>query len=676
MSDSGSNFDAFNHPVDASEPASESSEKSKSSTSSCDPFRSRGRPTKRKTTETLTYSQPRLKRLKPSYNDGYRGLFNSTIKEIALNNSSETDNLLQESQIGVTVWSSEEKEAFFRAISMRGRQNIRGIAADIGSKSESEVHLYSDMLGKAAVEQQNQETCKDLFDTTTLEAALEVRGDCCAALDLAAGALSALQQNEEERAEKKRHKDSALLTPRIARWVERCIVAPGGSENEGSQQIPAAMLLNLMNFLALSKRFFMNSVIAEDNWRSYTAKKHDSPSIMYTAFSDFHALSISITQRLVQSSLFFAMSRLRAMSASGHYAPRSHVRRGDVMAALNVLGMKIDSKAFWARAARKCKLRVYDKVRHRQVFGKRYSYVEIERILSPSMISDPDDPGITVKDANTLTSRKGRTSTESSASASESSVSWDSRSIEADGPSALPNNEDLAATLLDPSCKQDHKQEGHDQLQDAYAEALDQQANRNEERRLWEMLGENPTEMMEPEDKKLPKNPFSNRKVKEELDDWRDWVDYDGDWETHEIPVFGSCFTKNRGFKKDVDSAAGLTSSECSSESLINDNDESTEEEHDSDSAEDADADGDGASNIDGASISSADDTEHGERSLSVDPDRDLRRSSLDDDAPTIQEQKGHLRLGEDVARHNSLRRPEDATNDDIESSDDDSSNE
>ncbi|CAF9941185.1 MAG: hypothetical protein ALECFALPRED_009025 [Alectoria fallacina] len=672
MFDSGSNFDAFNHSVDASEPASESSEKS--STSSCDPSRSRGRPTKRNITETLTYSQPRLKHLKLSYTDGYRGLFNSTVKEIASNKSSETDSLLQKSQVGVTVWSPEEKEAFFRAIARRGRQNFQGIATDIGSKSESEVYLYSDMLEKAAVEQQIQKTCKKLFNTTDLEAALEVRGDCCAALDLAAGALSALQQNEEERAEKKRHKDSALLTPRIARWVERCIVAPGGGEDEVSQQIPAAMLLNLMNFLALSQRFFMNSVIAEDNWRSYTANKHNSPSIMYTAFSDFHALSISITQRLVQSSLFFAMSRLRAMSASGHYAPRSQVRRGDVMAALNVLGMKIDSKAFWARVARKCKLRVYDKVRHRQVFGKRYSYVEVERILSPSMISDPDDPEITVKDANTLTSRKGRTSTEFSASASESSISWDSRSIEADGPSALPNNEDLSAALLDPTCKQDHKQEGHDQLQDAYAEALDQQANRNEERRLWEMLGENPIEMMEPEDVKLPKGPFPNRKVKDELDDWRDWVDYDGDWETHEIPVFGSCYTNNRGFKKDVDSAAGLTSFESSSESLIND--ESTEEEHDSDSAEDADADGDGASNIDGASISSADDAEHGERSRSVDPDRDLRRSSLDDDVPTIQEQKGDLRLGGDVARHNSPRRPEDATNDDIESSDDDSSNE
>lgn len=612
MSDNGSNFHASKHSI---QDASESS--GRSSASSYDRSRSRGRPTKRKTTETLTYSLPRLKRLKPLYNDDYRVLFNSTVTEIASNKSSEPDNLLQESQIGVAVWSSKEKAAFFRALARRGRHDIRGIATDIGSKSEFEIYSYSDMLQKAAVEQQILETHKN-----SLEAAFEVGGDCCAALDLAAEALSVLQQNEEERAEKKRHKKSALLTPRIARWVERCILATEGGKEDVSQQIPAAMLLNLMNFLALSKRFFMNSVVAENNWRSYTERKIKSPSIMYTAFSDFHALSISITQRLVQSSLFFAMSRLRAMSASGHCAPRLHVRRRDVIAALNVLGIEADAKAFWARLARKCKLRVYDKIRQGQVFGKRYSYVEVERILSTSIISDTDNPETTVKDANTSTSRKGRTLTESSASASEVSVSSDSMSIEADGSSALPDNEDLLATLSDPTNKQDHKQECRDQLQDAYAEALDQQASRNEERRLWEMLGEDPAEKIEPEDVKLPKGPFSTRKNEDILDDWRDWIDYAGDWETHETPVFGSNSANNRGFNKAVQLAAGWTSSESSSESLIKD--ESTEEEQGSGSDEDAD--GNDESNVDAASTSSAVDAEHGTRSNSGDPDRDLPR--------------------------------------------------
>lgn len=674
MSDSGSNFTALSLSVQESSPdafesasASESSEKS--SASSYDRSGSRSRPRKRKTAGTLTSPQPRSKRLKSSYNDGYRGLFNSTVKEIA-SNQSETDNLLQETQIGVTVWSSEEKGAFFRALARRGRQDIRGIASDMGSKSESEVYLYSNMLYKAVVEQQIYETRKISLDTSKLEAALEIGGDCCAALDLSAEALSVLQQNEEEKAEKKRHKDLALLTPRIARWVESCVLATEGGKEEVShlQQIPAAKLLNLKNFLALSKRFFMNSTIAENNWRSYTDLKTKSPSIMYTAFSDFHALIFSIAQRLVQSSLFFAMSRLRAMSRSGHYTPRPHVRRRDVIAALNVLGMETDAKAFWARAAQKCKLRVYDKVRHRQVFGKRYSYVEVERILSPNTTSGQDKPEKFVRD--TSKSRKGRTFTESSASASEGLASSDSISIEADESSALSNDEDLSTTHLDPTNGQDHNQDGRDQLQDVYAEAIDQQASRNEECRLWELLGEDAAETMELEDVMLPKGPFLNRKKKEQLDDWRNWVDYAGDWETHETPVFGSSFASYGGFERDE--VAGLTSSESISGSFIND--QSTEGEHDFDSDEDAD--GDSASNIDGTRTLSVDDAERSAGTSGGDPDRDPRRSSLEDHSPSVREQRSGLHPGEDDARHDSVTRAADATYNDTESSSDGSINE
>ena len=680
MSDSGSKFTALSLSVQESSPdafesalasasASESSEKS--SASSYDRSGSRGRPRKRKTAGTLTFPQPRSKRLKSSYSDEYRGLFNSTVREIA-SNQSETDNLLRETQIGVTIWSSEEKGSFFRALARRGRQDIRGIASDMGSKSESEVHLYSDMLYKAVVEQQIYETRNTSLDTSKLEAALEIGGDCCAALDLSAEALSVLQQNEEESAEKKRHKDLAILTPKIARWVERCMLATEGGKEEvsHSQQIPAAELLNLKNFLALSKRFFMNSVIAENNWRSYTDLKTKSPSIMYTAFSDFHALVVSITQRLVQSSLFFAMSRLRAMSGSGHSTPRPHVRRQDVMAALNVLGMETDAKVFWAKAAQKCKLRVYDKVRRRQVFGKRYSYVEVERILAPNMTSGQDKLEKIVQD--TSKSRKGRSLTESSANVSEDLASSDSIPVEADESSALSNDEDLSTTHLDSTNRQDHNQEGRDQLQDAYAEAIDQQASRNEERRLWELFGEDAAETMELEDVKLPKGPFFNRKTKEELDDWRDWLDYAGDWEMHETPVFGSSFASYGGFERDE--AAGLTSSESISGSFIND--EATEEEHFNDFDSDEDGDGDSASNIDGARTLSANDAERGAGTNGGDLDRDARRSSLEDDSPAVKEKRSGLHPGEDDARHDSVTRAADATYKDTESSRDDSINE
>ena len=578
------NRSARDSKPDASNSTSESSKIS--STSSYDRSRSRGRPRKGTTTESRTASQPRLKRLKSLYNDNYRGLFNSTVSDLAWNRSLLTSHSLQGSQIGVTIWSLEEKAAFFRALARKGRHDIRGIATDIGTKSESEVHVYSEMLHKAAVDQQTYRTCNKLFNTLSLEAALEVQGDCCAALDLAAEALSARQQNEDEKAEKKKYKDFALLTPRIARWLERRMAIPEGGEEEVKRRVPAATLLNLMNFLTLSKRFFMNSVDPEDNWRSYTGRRTKSPSIMYTAFSDLYALMISIAQRLVQSSLFFAMSRLRAMSTAGHYRPGLHVRRQDVIAAVNILGMKTDSKTFWARTARRCKLRVYERVRHRQVFGKRYSYAELERILSPGDFSDADCPGMKVKRASAATSQ-GPSWKESSVSGLEDSSSLDSMSLDGgrSNPSSLSNNEDLSATR-----NHDNKHEDHDKLQDAYAESLDQQASRNGEHRLWELLGKDSVETMEHVNVKLPQAPFPTRKTEDELCDWRKLVEYAEYWEEHETPVFESKCANDSGSIRDVDSASGLTSSGSGSESLIND--VFTEAEHAFVCDEDADGDG------------------------------------------------------------------------------------
>ena len=603
MSEIGSTYDALNQSFQDSESDprySALASPDKSLASSHDRSTSRGRPRKRKIKQNFMSSQPSSKRVKSSYNDDYRVLFNSTVKEVESKSSSETDDVLEEGQIGVTVWSSGEKAAFFRSLTRRGRQDIQSIATDIGSKSESEVCVYSDILLKAAVGQQTYGTHEKSLDTSDLKAALEVRGDCCAALDLAAEALSALRQIEEETAEKKRHKDLAILTPKIARWVERYVAVDHESNDEVSQRIPTAKLLNLMNFLALSKRFFMNSVIVEDNWRSYATRSNNSPSILYTAFSDFHAITISITQRLVQSSLFFAMSRLRAISASGQFKPRSHVKRRDVMAALNVLGMKPDAKTFWAGMARKCKLRVYDKVRQRQVFGRRYSYVEVERLLCPSRISDRDSSEMMTEDVNTSRSRKSRAPTVSSATTSKDSFSSDSISIEADWSSPQSNDEGLLGTPLDPTKKQD----SHGPLLDAYLEALDQQASLNEERRLWEMLGNDPAEKMQSVDWKRLNSPFSKRRHKEHLTDWRDGLDYAENWETHDILAYGNEFANHQRFTKNADFAAGLANPESSSDSFVNV--DSTEEEHDSES--DQDADGDGAANADKANASSADD--------------------------------------------------------------------
>lgn len=504
---------AGSHPDDSLHPDSESSKLSSLLTPHPSPRHSSGDGRKRKLEEASTQNQSRVKRLKKFYSDGYRQLFNATLQDIAANDSKEASrarNSLTPSQIGVTVWSPKEKNLFFRALARRGRHDVQGLAADLDSKSASEISVYLDLLQNAALERQLHGLRKGFPYASSTCAAAEIGQTCCAALDLASEALGVFQQREEEKREKTKHSEFALLTPRIATWVDRRLNAEAEGEDEVAQMVPAAGLLNLKNFLTLSKRFFMNSSNAEDNWRCYT-EKGKSPSIMYTAFSDLHALSVSITQRVVQSSCFIAMSRLRAMDTAGQYTSRRHVKRQDVVAALNVLSMQADGRNFWARTARKHNLRVFEKVRHQQAFGKEFSYEEVETILNPVISKEPEISGSA--DTDLARDRGGNSLNASSA---DSSLSGDDDIL---GPA--PGNSDIESD----------EQERSEQSQDADVEANDQHEGQEEERRLWKVLGQEPAKSSELGHVQHLKKTSTRRRNREAPVDWKSWVNYIGEWE-------------------------------------------------------------------------------------------------------------------------------------------------
>lgn len=531
-----------------SDSAYSTSKGSKSSSSrSPKPSSDRRESRKRKIQENTNGLQPKMKRVKSFYSDHYRKLFNETVNEIASQDLAE-DDTLPANQIGVTSWSSEEKAVLFNVLSKKGLRNLEAIANEVSSKSESQVYLYLELLEKAAMDQYLYEPVRNLFKPYEIDAAVEISDECCAALNHAANALSVLQRKEEERREKLQHHKLSILTPNLAKWVFRRLRAGEEGEAEVSNALPAATLMNLQNFLTVSKRFFMNSGEPEKNWRTHTEKRQ-SPTIMYTAFSDFHTLVTSITRRLVQSCIFIAISRLRATTAPGHYIPQQHVKRRDVVAALNVLGMKTNPRAFWAGTARKCGLRVYENVRRRQVTGQRYSYDEIEDLLNSSEIerrersralslNSSNDSIYVQQEANEL-------SPENNSSASDSTPP-DPTSTDEDDSDDSSDDINLPQPPFNGANKHTSNQERQDQAQEAYTEALDQRASRKEENRLWEMLGENPAEKMNNKDVPLPKAPYPPRKTKEDLIDWTTWVDYAGEWETNQSPVPESSFAKNR----------------------------------------------------------------------------------------------------------------------------------
>ena len=524
---------------------------------------SHGGPKKRKNSQASADTHPRVKRLKPFYNDKYRELFNETVDEIVLGDAPD-ENSLPSSQIGATLWSSEEKEIFFSVLAKRGRNDVRQIAADIGSKSESEVQVYLELLQKATTDLHATGPSRINVSIDEIKAAVEVSQECCAGLDLAADALSAFQQNQEEKLEMKQYPKFWLLTPKIAKWVDSELNAGDVGADEVSKALPAANLLNLKSFLTLSKHIFMNSRHPENNWRTYAGRRK-TPSIMYTAFSDFHNVAGSITKRLVQSTLFFTTSRLRAMNASGSYTHRQHVKRRDVVAALNVLGMESNGTKIWRGTARKCKLRVYDKIRFRQVWGKRYSYDEVEAALGSSSFGTRGRYRAKSCDAHDahMTQEHG-----SSGSAlgdlSEDDISL--ASLPSDGSdSSPPDGTNLTNSSSGHRDKRGSMQERFEQSQDDYVDVLDQQDRRKQEQAFWELLGKNPAEKMEDQDVQIPKAPDARGIERESKQDWMSWVDYAADWETFESPVPASNFVANRRLGRNDDAAAISTDSDSSS---------------------------------------------------------------------------------------------------------------
>lgn len=503
--------------------------------------RFQSRPEKRKL-QMPNPSKSRAKRLKVFYNDGYRRLFNHTADEITEGIIVEDCDHLQPSQIGATNWSSQEKQNFFSALGKRGRDDVRAIAANIGTKSEPEVRVYLQLLGQATLEQHLYERHHQLLGPFDLPGAFEITRDCCEALEQAADALGVLQQKHEEKLEKQKHPDLWLLNHSVAEWVDQCLNRDDEGRTEIRRTVPAAELLNLKNLLQLSTNVFMNPNEPENNWRSY-AERSDTPSILYTGFLDFHNLLNSITKRLVQSALYFAMTRLRATDSS-KYTHKRAVRRRDVTAALNVLGMEVNARNFWVGCARRCKLDVYDDVKGNMTEDRKLSYEEVETELNLNQgITTDYEPSS--DEGTELTVRSDKKQHKRPSSADEAAYHRSDQSGQESGYSSEgPSKAGSTRSMLDSSSEQGstRRQVGRDH--DNYSEAFDYQASQMEEQRLWNMLGRESAPDIKLEEAELPKRPVIERSTRGELTEWRDWVRYRSEWEESGPPA-ASSFHKN-----------------------------------------------------------------------------------------------------------------------------------
>jgi hypothetical protein len=474
--------------------------------------------------------------------DLYLDLLNASVKQAVNGPTYGGDEIHNTTQNGIVTWTSEEKGAFFNVLARKGRNAVPQIAALIGSKSEMEVRDYLDLL-QGGLEHKHlvEQNCRTVV-LGDIPAAFEISEECCQALEGVAETLCLGEEKTQNETGRRRYGDTWRIDRLVADTIESQVESAEDEGQTKSSIFTTAKLLDIGNWIELSERIFMNAGErqSEDNWTNLTFKK-ETPSITCEAFSDFYALAVSITRRLVQSSIFFAISRLRAVERGG-YRCGSFVRREDVSAALKVLKMKPNSKNFWAGVARRCRLDVED-IRNRKDWrAVPLTYDEVEERLS----CETPDPNMSRK--NSIYSMPPfADDTEEHIEASD-------------------NVPDPASPASSPRLTADEDLSDREEL---HASIIDQRASHAEELRLWELLGQPPPSFPaspapvitgeindDPNDNiKASNRPTGKLKTKQDLVDWRDRTLYRNEWEEfgHNTTAVDEELSENRRKRRRIE---------------------------------------------------------------------------------------------------------------------------
>ncbi|KAK2064352.1 hypothetical protein LY76DRAFT_587556 [Colletotrichum caudatum] len=488
--------------------------------------------------------EPVLKRHRGVFNNNYLDLLNRDIEDVTNFSIDREEEGLPPSQIGLTLWTPYEKKTFFEALSRLGKDNIRGIADRIRTKSEIEVRQYIALLADA-IERRRREQEEGLKSLELAEypAAVEMSLPCCHALDKAADALSFRQERHEELIELKKWGESWNINLELARRIEG---------DHGRERDPAfardhglafTELLCVKNFVRLPERIFMNASHAENNWQFVS---EEPPTIRATALQDFHSLLVSVTKNLVLTTLFIAESRIRGKKKV-EPSTRSLVRRKDVEAAVASMGMKQNSDEFWATCARRLRLEVWDDEAE-EVAGEEdeneesMAYDRVENILRRK--SDVPEDGATEELSSASEIKVGDR---------ESSRSTDD---EASGEEEL--GDDADATPLDDTEREvteeakevliysaydfpdTHRTREalknrirNERAQEARADAEDAMASYEAELEMWRLLQRQP-----PDSLVMPRIPERGRRAIGNVEDfydagreWRERMTYHSEWE-------------------------------------------------------------------------------------------------------------------------------------------------
>lgn len=334
--------------------------------------------------------------------------------------------------------------------------------------------------------------------------------------------------------------------------------------------IPEANLLQPEAMLTLSKNLFMNrsSDIPSPwpHWSEYVSDVVTEPSIYRTAFNDFHTLVLSVTRRLMQTAIVQATSRLRAQRRRTKKGFLPYVKRRDVLAAIDILGMKRNGNERWKGVARRCGVRVFAgqyAPGHQGKSKKEIPWDQVERIMSRaesvSERSDTETPWVTSGgEDEAFKSRAMRSGTPlpmerlalDSSDQDSDDPEFDIHHVDSNGetqqsPNSAHSYRDAQDDDASTSPKTPIENQEHGTLT---INVFDRQASRQEERSLWNLLGLEPTvkdDTVE-SDAEDETDVSGSEKIITNPDDWRSWVDYRPEWEEFRTLVPAADFAANQ----------------------------------------------------------------------------------------------------------------------------------
>ncbi|KAK0391089.1 hypothetical protein NLU13_0591 [Sarocladium strictum] len=482
---------------------------------------------------------------------GYVDLLNKEIKEAALRGCTEDKDVDEDgvaayraSQLGLIIWSPVEKRTLYETTSRLGRSAVADISAAIGTKSVVEVEDYLSHLHYASEDRKSK--LRPILQPAERPAAMELSPQCCHALDEAADTLSIMQERREQRREEEKWGSSWNFTQ--AMFEEAHEEDTGRPLDERTSDL--GDLFDIPKWLALSSDIFMNSAVPSNNW-NYVDE--EPPTIWATALEDFYSLTVSVTRRLVQTTLYVAMSRLRTKREA---EPRllNVVRREDVEAALQSLNMEDKRSEFWRGCARRLRLNVRDNEsavppeqrREESNSREHMTFDEVEAALGdeglenrtladPGKPPDPPHPddhestpdgGMTENEADVDSA--GQSDSHKGYSAEELAVRNEAEEVILYSGVDFPQSTRSKEVLLN--------RISGERRQEDYANQCDQQASREEEVKMWELLEKPVPQNLRVREtpEQVPRTHLGVEGVYSVGRNWRRALHHFSEWETQE----------------------------------------------------------------------------------------------------------------------------------------------